>query len=189
MDVRRGSRMSPERRRDQIADVAAAMIEADGVDGLSMTALAEAAGVTRALVHRYFPKREDVVAEVMHRAALDLLAATEPRPGATLRENLERSLAVYRDRFAPRLDRLEAGTGSPSFVEALAAHARDVQVERIRGQLVDPGETGTIERLHAWLVLVEDLATAAPLDYVDWCLGALSGLLGTNLDLSRTSPS
>lgn len=188
MDGRRGSRMSPERRRDQIADVAAAMIEANGVDGLSMTALAEAAGVTRALVHRYFPRREDVIAAVLGRAALDLLDATEPRRGATVRENLEQSLAAYRDRFAPKLDRLEAGTGSRSFVDALAAHARGVQVERIRSQLVDPDEPGTTERLHAWLALAEDLATAAPPEYVDWCLGALSGLLGDNLDLNRPTP-
>lgn len=185
MEIVRIARMAPSRRREQLADVAAAMIEADGVDALSMTALAEAAGVTRALVYRYFPGREEVITEVLRRQAEELLAATAPRAGATARENLERSLSVYVEHFARTLERVRDGASPTSLTRAIAAHARDVQVERVRRQLVDPDQPGAAERLHAWLMLVEDLATTNSPEYVTWCLDALQGLFGENLDLDR----
>lgn len=180
------ARLSPAARRDQITAVATRMIDEGGVEALTMTDLATAAGVTRALVYRYFPGREDVITEVLRRQSVELLAATAPRAGATVGENLDRALTVYRDRFARTLERVQDGAGSSTFAAAIAGHARDVQVGRIAAQLVDPGQPGARERLHAWLMLVEDLAPSASPDYVTWCLGALQGLFGRNLDLDRT---
>ena len=54
-----------DRRRAQLIRIAAALIENAGVDALTMASVAELAGCTRTQVHRYFAKREDLLAAVV----------------------------------------------------------------------------------------------------------------------------
>lgn len=55
-----------ERRRAQLIRIAAALIETEGIDAVTMASVAELAGCTRTQVHRYFAKREDLLAAVVH---------------------------------------------------------------------------------------------------------------------------
>jgi AcrR family transcriptional regulator len=71
---RRGKReQGKERRRRQILDAAARLIETDGLDGLTMRRLAEGAGVSYATVYNLIGVKEDVLVAVL-RAGLDDLA-------------------------------------------------------------------------------------------------------------------
>ena len=54
-----------ERRRAQLIAIAAALIESDGMDSVTMASVAELAGCTRTQVHRYFARREDLLAAVV----------------------------------------------------------------------------------------------------------------------------
>ena len=54
-----------ERRRQQLVRAAARLIELEGVEGVRMTRVAELAGCTRALVHQYFSRREDLLRAVV----------------------------------------------------------------------------------------------------------------------------
>ena len=84
-----------ERRRRQLVEVAAHLIETEGPDAVRMARVAELAGCTRPLVYRYFPQREDLLAAVVsqfyeHLNALmsveehaqGLVALTDPDPDA-----------------------------------------------------------------------------------------------------------
>src|SRR4051794_30990028 len=66
-------RLSPEARRDQLAEIAQELIAADGYASFSLDALAERAGVTRNLLYHYFP-----------RGRLDLFLAAIERGGEQL---------------------------------------------------------------------------------------------------------
>jgi len=54
-----------ERRRAQLIQTAGRLIEAEGLEAATMAAVAERAGCTRALVHVYFRRREDLLQAVV----------------------------------------------------------------------------------------------------------------------------
>ena len=54
------------RRRAQLIRIAGALIETEGVDAVTMASVADLAGCTRTQVHRYFAKREDLLAAVVN---------------------------------------------------------------------------------------------------------------------------
>ena len=57
-----------EARRDHLLDLAADLVDAHGVDGLTMAALAEAADYAPASLYTYFPSRSALVAALQERA-------------------------------------------------------------------------------------------------------------------------
>jgi AcrR family transcriptional regulator len=66
------SRLSREVRRDALLDAALALIGADGVEAVSMEAVAEGAGVSRPLVYKHFANRGELLAAVYRRESLTL---------------------------------------------------------------------------------------------------------------------
>jgi AcrR family transcriptional regulator len=68
-----GERYSAAERREALLDVAKALVLEHGPDSLTMGTIAEAAGVTRALVYKHFDNRNDVLVALYRResAALD----------------------------------------------------------------------------------------------------------------------
>lgn len=50
-----------ERRRRQLVEIAARVIEQEGVDAVRIPYIAELAGVGRTALYRYFPRREDLL--------------------------------------------------------------------------------------------------------------------------------
>ena len=59
-------------RRDVLLDLAAGVVECDGVDGLTMAALAEAADYAPASLYTYFPSRSALLAALQQRALATL---------------------------------------------------------------------------------------------------------------------
>lgn len=53
-----------ERRRRQLVEIAARLIEHEGVDAVRIPRVAELAGFGRTAVYRYFPRREDLLVAV-----------------------------------------------------------------------------------------------------------------------------
>jgi len=183
------ARMSPERRREHIVSVASAHFARDGVTGTSMSAVAKAAGVGRALVYHYFPGKEALLDAVLRAESDRLLDATAPVPDVPVTENITRALAAYFDHFAASSGGVrELYTASPTSaasVTSLAATNHVIQVERL---LAATGAADTAEHrlaLGAWLAFVE--YTARHLDdppqaiarevAVDLCLDALKTAL------------
>ncbi|MBX3313012.1 MAG: TetR family transcriptional regulator [Actinobacteria bacterium] len=69
-----------EARRLRLLDLAADLVDRDGVEGVTMAALAEAADYAPASLYTYFPSRSALLADLQHRA-LEVLGtfATEQR--------------------------------------------------------------------------------------------------------------
>lgn len=62
---KKGIRLSPEARRRQILDIAAAILTDHGVEAVQITDVAVRANVTRPIVYRFFPTREALVLGVL----------------------------------------------------------------------------------------------------------------------------
>ena len=121
MSNKRGSRLAPEERRSQILGVAAEHFARYGVIGTSMSAVAKAAGVARALVYHYFPGKEDLLRAVLESEADQLLADTDIDPSLSPRDNAE---AALREAVAVG----EQGFPETGSLAELAAKARGVVV-------------------------------------------------------------
>jgi AcrR family transcriptional regulator len=73
--------MAPDDRRDQLLQIAAQLFAARPYYEVAMADVAEAAGVTRALVYRYYANKRELFAAVYQRAANLLVdASTPPEP-------------------------------------------------------------------------------------------------------------
>jgi AcrR family transcriptional regulator len=66
------SRLGREQRREALLDAAAALAAGGEPEAITMDAVAEEAGVSRPLVYRHFPNREDLIAAVYQRETADL---------------------------------------------------------------------------------------------------------------------
>ncbi|MFE9255410.1 TetR/AcrR family transcriptional regulator [Streptomyces sp. NPDC006879] len=89
-------RMSVEERRTQLLDAALALFAVRAPKDVSLDDVAEAAGVSRPLVYRYFPGGKQQLYEAALRSAADelLLCFAEPQQGPLTRR-LSRALDRY----------------------------------------------------------------------------------------------
>lgn len=156
-------------RISTILEAACRVIARDGAHGLHMRAVADEAGVSKALVHYYFATRQELLRRAFAHAEHALDAAVEEQLAgyATGRERLERALVLRLEAYAAAPD----GRGlwnevwsSATFDPALRPLMRDwyaTWLARLRS-LVDEGlRDGSIRAL-------EDPEAAA------WRLGALA---------------
>jgi AcrR family transcriptional regulator len=127
-----------ERRKQEtrraISDVATGMFAARGFDNVTISQVADAAGVAKMTVTNYFPRKEDLVfdrAEAIIRSLADVITARAP--GESL-------LAAIRRDYAERVARADVtlGLSSPAFVRmissspVLASRGLDLQDQRER---------------------------------------------------------
>src|SRR3954452_5945655 len=98
-------RLSPEARREQLAEIAQELIAAEGYASFSLDAVAERAGVTRNLLYHYFP-----------RGRLDLFLAVIERGGEQLTGGwvTDRDLPLPERQAANLARMLEHGRGPSS---------------------------------------------------------------------------
>jgi AcrR family transcriptional regulator len=138
-----------------ILDAACRVIARDGALGLHMKAVADEAGVSKALVHYYFATREELLRRAFGHAesALDRSVEVELAGLATGRERLERALMLGLEAYAAAPD----GRGlwnevwsSATFDPALRPLMRDwygTWLSRLRGLLEDGIADGSIRAL------------------------------------------
>lgn len=185
-------RLRPDVRAAQIVEVAAEHFARDGVAGASTIAIARDAGVTRALVYRYFPGREALLEAVLRRESDQLLAATEPDPALTVGANLRRALTAYLDSFAASRGALRELYSPASAVPAVRelAHANHlIHLEWLLDQTGRPDTPQARLAIGGWLAFVEFVARQSvdspdiPRgDVIELCVAALEGALGQRLD-------
>lgn len=189
-------RLDPDARRAAILAAAAEAFARDSYSDVTISAIAERAGASDALLYRYFTGKELLYAEVVRLAIEDLLArqaaalAAVPA-GAPVRDRVRAATIVYLDHIAhhPRAwARPVSGPGSePDAAVALRAHTRREYVDRLRGLLVPSEQVRHEYALWGYFGFLD----AACLRWVDrgcpdderWslidaALGALEGALG-----------
>ena len=132
--------------RQAISDAAMALFAARGFDQVTISQVAEAAGVSKMTVTNYFPRKEDLVfdrAEVTIRSLADAVAARSP--GESL-------LTAIRRDFAARIEAGDVTLGVPTATFTRMVYnspvltSRGREIESLREQALGDAiaaETGT----------------------------------------------
>jgi len=100
----RARRLAPEVRREQILDAAVRLILSAGHSGVSLEQVAVAAAISKPLIYKYFPRREDLLKALLEREFADLRGRglnDVPRdiaPERIIRSTVENALTYYFDR-------------------------------------------------------------------------------------------
>lgn len=101
------TRLSAEARTKHLLDAAAEVILEQGMDGLTMEAVAERASVSRALSYFYFESRSDLIRALYNRELGMMYDAVLPAlegGGATLEHRVRAGVAAYFDVVDSRHD-------------------------------------------------------------------------------------
>jgi AcrR family transcriptional regulator len=139
------TRLAPERRRQQLVDVAAKLLTEQGPAHLEITELAKVAGVTRPVVYRFFPTRLALVQSVLD----DFLAELERRFHGALVRSLGAPVALSAEGFIDACcDTIEAkGMGA---WRLMYARGSDVEAARL-------GQAALARLLAPWLPRIVEL--------------------------------
>lgn len=133
-------RMPPEQRREQLLDAALSVILDQGYSGVSIEAVARAAGVTRPVVYDHFPNLARLLYALIEREeryALEQLENIVPAelaevlPADLLREGVRRLLDAIASRPATWRLILLPPAGTPAIVRQHVEKNRERTLERI----------------------------------------------------------
>ncbi len=197
MPVRR--RLVPAERRDELLDVGSRLFAEKPYDDVFMDEVAERAGVSRALLYRYFSSKRDLFAAVYRHAADRLLAVTELDPAGPFLEQIAAGLDAHIDYFVANSNTVLAANrvlaGDP-VVQTVITDELDV----LRQRLVDvTGFRGRDRELVSaaalsWLVFVRTLCVDwlthprfTRTELRDMCVGALVGALTAVVSIDTVS--
>ncbi|MFJ8386572.1 TetR/AcrR family transcriptional regulator [Streptomyces sp. NPDC094438] len=195
MTVRR--RLSPDERRNQLLDVGAHLFAAKPYQDVLMEDVAEQAGVSRALLYRYFPSKSVLFAAIYQQAADRLLADTRIDPAGSLLEQLSAGLDIHFDYFAANRHTVLAANrvlaGDPVIQAIITDELAELRRRVLDATGLDGRSRDTVSAaLTSWLVFVRALC-------VEWLtneafsrtelhamsVGALRGALGAVTDADR----
>lgn len=183
-------RLSPDDRRAELLAVAAREFAARPYDEVLMEDVAERAGVSRALLYRYFPSKRDLFAALYRQVAERLLAETRLDPSASLAEQLAQGLDVHIAYFAENRHTVLAANrelAGDLLIQTIITGELDALRERLLGVLpvTDEDTRRAVSGvLKSWLVFVRVLCvdwltepTCTRARLRDVCVGAVLGAL------------
>jgi AcrR family transcriptional regulator len=182
-------RLAPDERRRELVEVGAVLFAERPYDDVVMDEVAQRAGVSRALLYRYFASKRALFAAVYERAAARLLEDTHLERGASLADQVAVGLDVHIDYFVANRNTVLAANrvlaGDPT-IQAIIAE----EMAELRQRLLDTTELDGVPRemfsaiVMAWLVFVRTISVEWLLtmstprqELRDVCLGALLGAL------------
>jgi len=155
-------RLRPEERRDELLDIGAEFFSGRPYDDVLMEDIAVRAGVSRALLYKYFPGKRELFAAIYQRTADRLLDTARLDPALPLADAVAAGLDAHIDYFAThRLTVLAANrtlAGDP-MIQAII----DDELAELRARMLDAtGYTGHARdvasaALRAWLVFVREM--------------------------------
>lgn len=188
-------RLSPDERRARLLAVAAQCFAAQPYDEVTMEDVAEHAGVSRALLYRYFPSKRDLFAALYQQVAERLLARTRLDPADTLVEQLVEGLDAHIEYFAENRNTVLAANrvlAGDRLVRTIISGELDALRERLLGvlPLADAAAREAVSGvLKSWLVFVQVLCvdwlteeTCTRVELRDVCVGAVLGAIRPLLD-------
>jgi AcrR family transcriptional regulator len=162
-DGPRWTRLGPEARREQILATARRLLEAGGYDAVSMSDVADAAEVTRGLVHHYFGSKRELYLDVVRSVLSEAPALATPSDVGSREEMVARNTHALLDYLDANRGLLmamapSADPGRDPEVAALADLAREAAVDQVlRNHLGDTADAPPEARLvvRAFFGLVE----------------------------------
>ena len=125
-------RLSPDARRRQIIDTARRLISEHGNAGISTADVAEAAGVTRALVHHYF-RGIDELLDAVTQQLLDNVksVALGAETGIPVQERVPHNVVAMLDMIEANRDLWLAADLGPNSARPRLTPVREVMLENI----------------------------------------------------------
>jgi AcrR family transcriptional regulator len=189
-------RLSPEERRNQLLDVGAELFADRPYEEVLIEDVAARAGVSRALMYRYFSSKPDFFAAIFQRASDRLLAATEFDGALSMAEQVAAGLDAHFDYFVANARTIlvanrGALSGDPQIQGIISA-----ELGVLRQRMLDAGAVSGHERVIAstalagWLAFVRAVCVEWLTDQKmtreevrDMCLRTLVHALGADLDL------
>ncbi|WP_040406799.1 TetR/AcrR family transcriptional regulator [Amycolatopsis nigrescens] len=190
-------RLDPAERRSQLLETGARLFAAKPYDEVFMEDVAQRAGVSRALLYRYFPGKRDLFAAIYQQAADRLLAITQLDQAGPLLDQVAAGLDAHFDYFVANRNTVLAANRVLAGDPMIQAIITD-ELAELRRRVLDatglegrPRELASVA-LMGWLVFVRVVC-------VDWltnegfsrdelrelCVGALRGALGAVVDADR----
>jgi AcrR family transcriptional regulator len=125
--------LSPDERKTQLITLGVKMLGERAIEDISVSEIADRAGISRGLLFHYFPTKQDFQLEVVRHANAELLARVVPDPTLSLFDMLRDSVGRYIDYVSEnRTSYLALLRGPTSSSPELAA-----MVEQTRHAIVD----------------------------------------------------
>jgi AcrR family transcriptional regulator len=189
--VKSRRRLTPDDRRHELIDVGAQLFAARPYDAVLMEDVAEQAGVSRALLYRYFSSKRDLFAAIYQRAAVDLLAATAVNVGVPMAQQVAAGLDAHIDYFLAHRNTVLAANrvlaGDPMIQAIISDELAELRRRMLDAFALDgPPRQVASAALNAWLVFVRALCVEwlenesfSRSELRDVCLGALQGALAS----------
>ncbi|MGW7411121.1 TetR/AcrR family transcriptional regulator [Streptomyces sp. NPDC054863] len=183
-------RLTPDDRRAQLLSVGAELFAAHAYDDVLMENVAEAAGVSRALLYRHFACKRDLFVAIYQQVADKLLAQSRFDPADTLHEQLVEGLDAHIAYFADHRNTVIAANrllAGDRLVQTVIANELDALRERVVDAfgVTDPGLREAMSAVvKGWLVFVQVMCvdwlvdeTCTRTELRDVAIGALTGAL------------
>ncbi|MEO9328181.1 TetR/AcrR family transcriptional regulator [Gordonia aurantiaca] len=160
------TRMSPEARRDQLLEFGLEMVKERPLEEITIDAIADAAGVSRALLFHYFASKQDYHVAIAQAQADRLLACTEPDvslgdPIAILTASMEAFVDFVSENRTAYTALIRGASSSDPAMRDVFDRTREVMVQRVLdhapsfGVEVNPAIVMTV---HGWIAFVEETA-------------------------------
>jgi len=161
-----------------------------------MAEIANHAGVSRALVYRYFPTKRDLFAAIYQRASDRLLEATTIQPELPLAEQVVAGLEAHFDFFVANARTVVEANRGALAGDPVIQDIINAELASLRRRLLDAASLHGHARavastaLHGWLAFVRVVCVdwladnkLSRREVRDMCLRALVSALGTSVDL------
>lgn len=163
MSTDRRTRLTPDERRTQLVALGVALLAEGPLDELTIDALSERAGVSRALLFHYFGSKQGLHREVVRTARDSMLHATEPVPELPpldrLRDTLSRIVRFVRDHRGTFYSLVRGVASGDSEVRAVVEEAREEQAGRVVAAFLELGVPDTPMlriALRSWVAFAEE---------------------------------
>jgi AcrR family transcriptional regulator len=159
------TRMTPEARRVQLIEEGLTMAADRPLDQVSVEAVAEAVGVSRALIFHYFDTKQDFHVAMAREQSRRMLLATEPDfelgdPIEVLRGTIRGFVDFVTENRSLYLALMRGSASSDPAMQAVFDETRSTMVRRTfeNVQLVGLAPTPLVElAINGWIAFAEDV--------------------------------
>ncbi|MFJ4652320.1 TetR/AcrR family transcriptional regulator [Nocardia sp. NPDC088792] len=158
-------RLTPEQRREQLITLGVDMLRERELDDISITEIADRAGISRGLLFHYFPTKQDFQLAIVRQANADFLERTAPDRGldlyAMLRDSVERYIDYVSQNSFGYYALLRGPVSARPEMAELVADARSATADRILAEAPIPADDPDRPRLalavRGWIAFVEEV--------------------------------
>ncbi|BAW09571.1 transcriptional regulator [Nocardia seriolae] len=158
-------RLSPAERRQQLITLGVEMLRDRDLEDISVTEIADRAGISRGLLFHYFSSTQDFQLAILREANAEFLERTAPDRSLDLYAMLHDSIDRYIDYVSENSSAYQALLRGPVSTRPemaeLVANARQATAERILAEAPIPADDPDQPRLalavRGWIAFVEEV--------------------------------